>query len=527
MSPVFSRPKPTLELVTHRRGVPLRARLILGMVVLAAILTAPLVVTRYSLKNLIREIEQLQSQDFRASLLLGRLRATSDLVRRGDDQIGGLRDSSGAPALRNAVGTLRTLADSLRLLTEGSSYAKIDTAVAVVEHLTSRSLDAMARGQFELVDSLSTSDVRPGLQGLIDAVATAEYSLREETAKRVSDARDETEQARRVSLLALWMALAFATIVAAWIIFSISRPVADLQYGMERVAAGQFDHKLAVASRRRDEFGRLAESYAAMAQRLGELDRLKAEFVSMASHELKTPLNVILGYLTLLDDGVYGSLNDKQRDVVHTLERQSHSLNRLVRQLLDVSKYDAGGATLNLQPLNTRAFFAELENSLVVIAHQRGVTFCVTAADGMPAEVWWDHDRMTEAIGNLVTNACKFTARGGVVALHGDGEPGAVRIEVRDSGVGIPAPELPHVFRKFFQAGNQDAASVAGTGLGLAIVRGIVEAHGGSVHVSSEVGVGTTFTILLPQRAPASRRLPAAAAPAAPLAPAAIPSTTT
>ncbi|MBC7844081.1 MAG: HAMP domain-containing histidine kinase [Gemmatimonadaceae bacterium] len=512
--------------MTHRRGVPLRARLILGMVVLAAILTAPLILTRYSLKQLISEIEQLQSQDFRASLLLGRLRATSDLVRRGDDQIGGLRDSSGAPALRTAVATLRVLSDSLSHLTAGASYATIDTAVTAVEQLSKRSLDAMSRGQFDTVDTLTLRNVRPALLKLAEAVSTAEYSLRGETAQRVIKAGEETEQARRVSTLALWMALLFATIVAAWIIFSISRPVADLQYGMERVAAGQFDHKLAIASRRRDEFGRLAESYAAMAQRLGELDRLKAEFVSMASHELKTPLNVILGYLTLLDDGVYGPLNDKQRDVVHTLERQSHSLNRLVRQLLDVSKYDAGGATLNLQPLNTRAFFAELEDSLVVLAHQRGVTFSVTAAVGMPVEVWWDRDRMTEAIGNLVTNACKFTARGGVVALHGDGEPGSVRIEVRDSGVGIPAPELPHVFRKFFQAGNQDAASVAGTGLGLAIVRGIVEAHGGSVHVSSEVGVGTTFTILLPQRAPAPRRPAAAAAAAAQQAPVAIPSTT-
>jgi signal transduction histidine kinase len=527
VTPVFTRPKPTLALVTHRRGVPLRARLILGMVVLATILTAPLVVTRYSLKSLFNEIEQLQSQDFRASLLLGRLRATSDLVRRADDQIGGLRDSSGVPALRTAVTTLRVLSDSLMHLTAGPSYASVDSAVRDVARLTSVSLEAMSRGEFDRVDTLSVQRVRPSLQALVESVAKAEGTLREETAKRVNSARDETVQMRRASLLALWLALLVATIVAGWIVISIARPVADLQEGMERVASGKFDHKLEVASRRRDEFGRLAESYAAMAQRLGELDRLKAEFVSMASHELKTPLNVILGYLTLLDDGVYGSLNDKQRDVVHTLERQSHSLNRLVRQLLDVSKYDAGGATLQLQPLNTRSFFAELENSLVILAHQRGVSFHVTAADGMPAEVWWDHDRMTEAISNLVTNACKFTPRGGVVALKGDGEPGSVRIEVRDSGVGIPAPELPHVFRKFFQAGNQESASVAGTGLGLAIVRGIVEAHGGSVHVSSEVGVGTTFTILLPQRAPASRRLSQPApAVAAPIVTAALPSTT-
>jgi signal transduction histidine kinase len=515
VSPVFTNPIPALSAVTYRRGVPLRVRLVAGMLMLAAILVAPLVVTRFSLKRVNTDIELLQSQNFRASLLLGAIRATADSVRRLDDQSGGLRDTSLAPKLRSAVAQLLSLSDSLSQLTEAASYSAVGGSVRDLRDLSNVSLSAMQRGEFDRVDTLSFTRVRPTLSRLTEAVGMAEDRLRSETALRVRGAGEETAQARKVSLYALLLALAFATIVAAWIVVSIARPVADLQHGMARVASGQFDHKLDVASKRTDEFGRLAESYAAMAQRLGELDRLKAEFVSMASHELKTPLNVILGYLTLLDDSVYGPLNDKQREVVHTLERQSHSLNRLVRQLLDVSKYDAGGATLSLRPLNTRAFFAEVETSLGVLAHQRGVTFSVTAAVGMPAEVWWDRDRMTEAIGNLVTNACKFTPRGGVVALHGDGEPGAVRIEVRDSGVGIPAPELPHVFRKFFQAGNQEATSVAGTGLGLAIVRGIVEAHGGSVHVSSEVGVGTTFTMLLPQRAPSARRLPAAGATAA------------
>jgi signal transduction histidine kinase len=495
--------------------VPLRIRLVVGMLMLASILVAPLLLTRQSLSRLFGEIEQLQGQDFRASVLLGRMRATSDLVRRSDDQSAGLRDSSGAPMLRRALLDLRLLADSLQAIAPGTPYAAVDAAVQEVQRSADLSFAAMAQNDFDRVDALSSVALRPALQLLSAAVVDGERVLRMETNRRVANARDETAQAQRVSLTALLAALLVATIVATWIIISIARPVADLQHGMARIAAGRFDHKLTIASERGDEFGRLAESYAAMAERLGELDRLKAEFVSMASHELKTPLNVILGYLTLLDDGVYGPLTDKQREVVHTLERQSHALNRLVRQLLDVSKYDAGGAILNLEPLDTRTFFAELETSLVVLAQQRGVTFSVTAADGMPFEVWWDHDRMTEAIGNLITNACKFTPRGGVVALHGDGEPGAVRIEVRDSGVGIPAPELPHVFRKFFQAGNQEASSAVGTGLGLAIVRGIIEAHGGSVHVSSEVGIGTTFTILLPQRATTPRRLAATGASAA------------
>ncbi len=524
MSPVFSQPKPAAERVASRRGVPLRARLVAGLLILAAILIAPLVVTRISLRQLFNDLELLQDQNFRASLLLGRMRASADEVRRRDTEIGGLRDSSTAPQLRAAVVRLREQSASLGKRTEGSrtgasAYASVERAVTRVEAVTRSSLAMMAAGKFVMMDSITTDSLSPSLMRLRAALDTAEAALRTETTNQVDRARLQTEQTLQASRLALLLALVFAAIVAGWIIVSISRPVADLQLGMERVAAGQFDHKLAIGDGRTDEFGRLAESYAAMAQRLGELDRLKAEFVSMASHELKTPLNVILGYLTLLDDGVYGPLNDKQREVVHTLERQSHSLNRLVRQLLDVSRYDAGGATLKVQEVGTRALFDELHTALRVLAEQRGVHFSVSCADGMPTEVWWDHDRMTEALSNLVTNACKFTPRGGAVALTGDGEPGIVRIEVRDSGVGIPAPELPHVFRKFFQAGNQEATGVAGTGLGLAIVRGIVEAHGGSVGVSSEVGVGTTFTMTLPQRAPTPRRPPPLHQPAPAAAP--------
>ena len=511
MSPVFTPPTPAAPRVATRRGVPLRVRLVLGLLMLAAILIAPLMVTRGSLTELFTDLQQLQSQNFGASLLLGRLRASAGEVRQSEKQIGALRDTMPAPQVkfRAAVRRLRQQSDSLRARTRGSAYAAtVDSAVTDVEAIARRSLALMSARDFDMMDTLSLTELSPSLVRLVTALDSAEATLRAETRNKVNRAGVATERTLQVSRFALLVALVFAALVAGWIIVSISRPVADLQLGMERVAAGQFDHRLAISDGRTDEFGHLAESYAAMAQRLGELDRLKAEFVSMASHELKTPLNVILGYLTLLDDGVYGPLNDKQRDVVHTLERQSHSLNRLVRQLLDVSKFDAGGATLRLGAIDTRSFFDELDSSLRVLADQRGVVFSVSCADGMPSEVWWDHDRMTEALGNLVTNACKFTPRGGVVSLTGDGDPGRVRIEVRDSGVGIPAPELPHVFRKFFQAGNQAAASVGGTGLGLAIVRGIVEAHGGTVGVSSEVAVGTTFTISLPQRAPTSRRHP-------------------
>ena len=127
-------------------------------------------------------------------------------------------------------------------------------------------------------------------------------------------------------------------------------------------------------------------------------------------------------------------------------------------------------------------------------------------ADGLPEEVQWDVDRINEVMGNLLANAFKFTGAGGRVELSAAPSDDSVRIEVRDTGAGIPPAQLPHIFEKFYQADNQGAASAAGTGLGLAIAKEIVEAHHGSIRCDSAVGKGTTFTLLLPSEVGPRRR---------------------
>jgi signal transduction histidine kinase len=133
------------------------------------------------------------------------------------------------------------------------------------------------------------------------------------------------------------------------------------------------------------------------------------------------------------------------------------------------------------------------------------VRFIVSRHDGLPDQVVWDHDRMSEVLGNLLSNAFKFTERGGEVELSAEPAEGGVVLHVRDTGAGIPPEHLPHIFEKFFQADNQAAASQEGSGLGLAIAREIVRAHGGDLSAESTVGVGTTFTIVMPLHA-AGRR---------------------
>jgi signal transduction histidine kinase len=272
------------------------------------------------------------------------------------------------------------------------------------------------------------------------------------------------------------------------------------------VANGEFGHALKIAPNRHDEFGRLAVSYQSMATQLAELDKLKAEFVSIASHELKTPLNVILGYLSLLEDGIYGDLTPRQREVLVTIESQCQALSRLVKQLLDVSRFEAGGGKLEPRDIELVPFLDELEDAFQVLARQRGVEFAVAISPELPARVVWDPDRISEVLGNLLSNAFKFTNRYGQVELYVEPAPKGVSMEVRDTGAGIAASQLPRIFEKFYQADNQTEASAKGTGLGLAIAKEIVDAHGGTITVDSTLGVGTTFTITLPTRVAPARR---------------------
>jgi signal transduction histidine kinase len=135
-----------------------------------------------------------------------------------------------------------------------------------------------------------------------------------------------------------------------------------------------------------------------------------------------------------------------------------------------------------------------------VLAVQREIAFQVERGSDLPREVYWDADRINEVLGNLLSNAFKFTPHGGRVELAIDAEDGGIHMEVRDTGAGIPPEQLPHIFEKFYQADNQDSAHATGTGLGLAIAKQIVEAHGGTISCDSTVGVGTTFAMTLPAR---------------------------
>ncbi len=486
----------------------LRTRLGLGIVSLTIILLVPLILALRSLEEVHQTTRTLRDREFAGSLILGNFRELTDDVVRQEDALSIIGDSTAYLRMRQQLDRLAVMADSLAPYSSRQDASDVGDAIMALRASTEAQWAAINAQAANTADEISAQRSRPALNIIARAVARTELKLRDETHDRVEAAASATGEAQRTAAGSLAVALLLATLIAIWLTRSISRPVHELDKGMKAVADGDFTQRLPAMEKRTDEFGRLANSYHGMTAQLAELDKLKAEFVSVASHELKTPINVIVGYLELLQENIYGELNPKQREICATLGKQAQTLTRLVKRLLDISRFEAGGGKLERRQVDLDRFLHSFETSFQVLALQREISFRVVRGGDLPTHVLWDEDRINEVLGNLLSNAFKFTDRGGTVELALEGSEHEVGVTVRDSGVGISAEQLPHIFEKFFQASNQAFAAAKGTGLGLAIAREIVEAHGGTIRVDSTQGIGTTFSIVLPVRAAITRRTP-------------------
>jgi signal transduction histidine kinase len=485
----------------------IRARLAFGLLAIAVVLVVPLGLALSSLEKLHQSALELRNREFAASLLLGRIDVATGDLRRAEDALLIVHDSASEARMSRQIALLGAMAASLDGYGLDSAALSIRGAVAAVDTLAGREYAAARARRMTRADSISAHGVRPAISTMETSIADAETSLRERSRDRVADAADAAEQARRFAGGVLIFAALLATVIAIWLTRSVSKPVQDLEAGMEAIAGGDFAHRLSIWPARRDEFGRLATSYSTMARQLAELDKLKAEFVSVASHELKTPVNVVVGYLQLLQEGNYGRLTERQLEICRTLETQCQAIGRLVAQLLDVSRFEAGGGRLDPCAFPLDEFLDELESTFRVLALQRGVEFKMVRGRAPLPQVAWDRDRISEVLGNLLSNAFKYTPRGGSIWLSVGVDGERIHMSVRDTGSGIAEAQLPRIFDKFYRADNQ-AAATDGTGLGLAIAKTILEAHHGTITVESTQGVGTMFCITLPIALPSRRTRP-------------------
>ena len=251
--------------------------------------------------------------------------------------------------------------------------------------------------------------------------------------------------------------------------------------------------------------------------RYKEVERVKNEFISTVSHELRTPLTSIRGSLGLLEGGAMGPLPDKARSMVHIANQNTDRLIRLINDVLDLEKMQAGRLELHRKPLDIRALVDEAVAGLHGMAGAAAVGIDVDGPPDLVAEV--DHDRIVQVITNLLSNAVKFSPPGSTVRIEAvsvtEGRTPCVAVSVIDQGPGIPADKLDSIFDRFVQVDSSSTRAKGGSGLGLAIARDIVALHGGTIEVASPSGAGTTFTFRLPIEA-AGRAEPAEATPEPP-----------
>jgi PAS domain S-box-containing protein len=243
---------------------------------------------------------------------------------------------------------------------------------------------------------------------------------------------------------------------------------------------------------------------AAQNERLRELDRLKDEFIALVSHELRTPLTSIRGYTELLLDGEAGKLTSDQRQFLGVVERNAHRLLHLVGDLLFLAQVEAGKLVLDIGALDIGNVASESVETARPQAEAKNIT--LTLATGPVPLIAGDRARIAQLLDNLVSNAIKFTPEGGRVDVRVRALKQRAVLEVRDSGMGIPAGEQEFLFQRFFRTSTATEQAIQGTGLGLAISKAIVEAHSGSISVTSEEGEGTTFQVSLPLHTPAELR---------------------
>jgi two-component system sensor histidine kinase EvgS len=224
----------------------------------------------------------------------------------------------------------------------------------------------------------------------------------------------------------------------------------------------------------------------------------KSQFLANASHELRTPLNAIIGFSELLVDGKVGPLTPQQTDFVKNVLDGGRYLLRLINDLLDLSKVESGRFELSRVPTEVGRLLPPLLERLQPLFARNGLSCTLAIPDRLPL-ISADPTRLTQVFFNLLANAIKFTPTGGRIDITGRAVERGIEVDVRDTGVGIAADELPRLFREFEQlkAGVADREN-PGTGLGLALSKRLVELHGGSIAVQSTVGAGTTFTISLP-----------------------------
>ncbi len=301
-----------------------------------------------------------------------------------------------------------------------------------------------------------------------------------------------------VNIVFLIVLAACILVIVVSIVFSgyITRPIKDLKSVALLISRGNLHQRIKVHGR--NEMAELAETFNTMSEKLENLDRKRSEFVSNASHELKTPLSSmkILIESLLYQDGVDEKI---YKEFLGDINNEIDRLTDVISGLLTLAKTDSETEALKIEKILLSELVYKSVAALKPIAREKDIMITYTVNNEL--EIWCDAVKVMQAVMNLVDNAIKYTDPGGSVWVTLQKSGANAAIVIKDNGCGIPEADLPHLFDRFYRVDKARARETGGSGLGLYIARTIALLHGGSIDVQSEEGAGTVFTLYLPIKA--------------------------
>jgi len=296
---------------------------------------------------------------------------------------------------------------------------------------------------------------------------------------------------RIIILISGGISVILSIIIALLVSKYIIKPVIEMKDFARKISQGNFEARINKESN--DEIGELADSLNYMAFRLNEMENLRKKLMQNVSHDLRTPLASIKGYLEVIRDDNFSP--QEKDDAIKVIESEIERLEKMVKDLTKLSSADSKTLPLELEKVNLTSIIKEVFSSFSLKIKGKGLDG-ILEIDDKPIYILGDNQKLKEVFSNLIENAIKYTNKG-FIKISLSEEKDKVRVEVEDSGIGIKEKDLPHIFERFYKGENVNGQP--GMGLGLSIVKEYVYAHNGEIYVESTEVKGTKFTVLFPK----------------------------
>ncbi|MCF6147885.1 MAG: HAMP domain-containing histidine kinase [Candidatus Kuenenia sp.] len=323
------------------------------------------------------------------------------------------------------------------------------------------------------------------------------------------------QKSTTISLAIMLFAIMFVAVFSFFFIRSIYNPINALKIATDHVAQGNLDYRISVTSK--DEIGSLGKAFNEMCEELEQLDKMKSDFISNISHNLKTPLTSIREANELMLDKIAGQISAEQLKLLNIIKENTLRLILMINDLLDISRIEAGLMRYNFQPSQIQHVISRSIEDIRFLAEKKGISIQYKD-DSIIPDVLLDQEKILQVLENLFSNSIKFTPAGGIVTIKAfvvdsvllspvltqESNPNKiqsfVQISVSDTGIGIPEEYHDCIFDKFQQVVNKERSGIKGTGLGLFMAKHIVLDHGGNIWLEKNCGIGSTFHFALPLR---------------------------